>query len=132
MQDTKPNWPVVGKIYTWRHNNSLRTRVRSIEPDGNFERVTGLFVNADGTEDALPLTCYADSFRSLHFPEDKSPIPALVKALKWYAEQSRLARLIHSEGDAGRHALADDGGKMAREALALAGESEKESEDAPK
>ena len=32
--------------------------------------------------------------------------------------KARLARLIHSEGDAGRHALQDDGGLMARQALA--------------
>lgn len=38
--------------------------------------------------------------------------------LEWYGEQSRLARLIHSEGDVGRHALAADGGKRARAALA--------------
>lgn len=36
------------------------------------------------------------------------------RALEWYGEQARLARLIHSEGDAGRNALADDGGKRAR------------------
>lgn len=39
-------------------------------------------------------------------------------ALEWYGEQARLARLIHSEGDKGRQALADDGGKRARQALA--------------
>lgn len=38
--------------------------------------------------------------------------------LAWYGEQSRLARLIHSEGDAGRHALQADGGNRARAALA--------------
>lgn len=43
---------------------------------------------------------------------------ALVEALEWYAEQSRLCRLIHSEGDAGRDALQADGGKKARAALA--------------
>lgn len=43
---------------------------------------------------------------------------ALVKAVEWYGEQSRLCRLIHSEGDAGRHALARDGGERARAALA--------------
>jgi hypothetical protein len=41
-------------------------------------------------------------------------------ALEWYGEQSRLCRLIHSEGDAGRNALAADGGKRAKEALAAA------------
>lgn len=43
---------------------------------------------------------------------------ALVEALEWYGEQARLARLIHSEGDAGRHALAADGGKRASDVLA--------------
>lgn len=41
----------------------------------------------------------------------------LAKELEWYGEQSRLARLIHSEGDAGRNAIASDGGKRARAAL---------------
>ncbi len=40
------------------------------------------------------------------------------EALDWYRENTRLARLIHREGDAGRHALADDGGKIAAKALA--------------
>ena len=38
--------------------------------------------------------------------------------LAWYGEQSRLARLIHSGGDAGRRALQADGGNRARAALA--------------
>ena len=45
-------------------------------------------------------------------------VQALVEALEWYREQARLARLIHSEGDAGRHALQADGGKRAAAALA--------------
>ena len=45
-------------------------------------------------------------------------IKALEDALEWYAEQARLCRLIHSEGDAGRQSLSDDGGKRARAALA--------------
>ena len=44
----------------------------------------------------------------------------LVEALEWYAEQARLCRLIHSEGDSGRAALSDDGGKRARAALSAA------------
>ena len=40
------------------------------------------------------------------------------KALEWYGENARLCRLIHSEGDKGRHALSDDGGSRARTALA--------------
>ena len=42
----------------------------------------------------------------------------LREALEWYAEQVRLSRLIHSEGDKGRNALAADGGEKARAALA--------------
>lgn len=38
--------------------------------------------------------------------------------LAWYGEQSRLARIIHSEGDSGRHALQADGGHRARDAIA--------------
>ena len=44
-------------------------------------------------------------------------IERLRAALAWYGEQARLCRLIHSEGDAGRHALDNDGGKRARAAL---------------
>ena len=46
----------------------------------------------------------------------------LVEALDWYREQARLARLIHSEGDKGRHALQGDGGKRAAAALAKFGD----------
>ena len=42
----------------------------------------------------------------------------LVEALQWYREQGHLCRLIHSGGDTGRNALAQDGGKRATAALA--------------
>jgi hypothetical protein len=54
-------------------------------------------------------------------------IVVLREALEWYGEQARLARLVHSEGDTGRHNLADDGGKRARATL-TATEPAKESE----
>lgn len=44
-------------------------------------------------------------------------VQRLREALAWYGEQSRLARLIHKDGDAGRNAIAADGGKRARAAL---------------
>lgn len=44
-------------------------------------------------------------------------IEELEADLAWYGEQARLARLIHSGGDAGRHALAADGGSRARAIL---------------
>lgn len=45
---------------------------------------------------------------------------ALVEALGFYELQTRLCRLIHSEGDAGRNALAKDGGEIARAAVSSA------------
>ena len=45
-------------------------------------------------------------------------VRALVADLEWYGEQARLARVIHSEGDKGRHMLASDGGSRASAALA--------------
>lgn len=45
-------------------------------------------------------------------------VGAILAVLWWYGEQARLARLIHSEGDAGRNALQADGGAKARAILA--------------
>ena len=63
---------------------------------------------------ALPVLIHeaADYIEALESERD-----ALREALEWYGEQARLARLIHSEGDAGRHALAEDGGARARAAI---------------
>jgi hypothetical protein len=47
----------------------------------------------------------------------------LVGALCWYGEQARLARLVHGEGDVGRHELQMDGGKRARAILHELGET---------
>jgi hypothetical protein len=46
-------------------------------------------------------------------------VTELETALAWYGEQARLSRLIHSGGDAGRHALANDGGKRAAQLLGI-------------
>lgn len=48
----------------------------------------------------------------------RKEIAGLREGLGWYAEQTRLCRLIHSEGDAGRNALAKDGGQRARNLIA--------------
>ena len=48
----------------------------------------------------------------------EAKVARMVGALEWYQEQARLCRLIHKEGDAGRLALSDDGGKRAAAALA--------------
>ena len=40
----------------------------------------------------------------------------LERSLTWYGENARLARLAHTEGDAGRSNIAEDGGRRARAA----------------
>jgi hypothetical protein len=44
-------------------------------------------------------------------------VAELEGVVKWYGEQARLARLIHSEGDEGRHAINMEGGSRSRAAL---------------
>ena len=56
----------------------------------------------------------------------REEVEKLKVALAWYGEQARLARLVHSEGDRGRHALADDGGKRASAALTQETEEKKD------
>lgn len=48
----------------------------------------------------------------------RAEVVRLRGALEWYGENTRLARLSHSEGDLGRDNLARDGGKISRAALA--------------
>lgn len=57
----------------------------------------------------------AEAAASLTHQTEK--VALLEQELAWYGEQARLARLIHSEGDKGRNALAADGGRRARSAL---------------
>lgn len=49
--------------------------------------------------------------------EPQGYVDALEEALRWYGENARLCRLIHSGGDAGRYALSADGGQLAKDAL---------------
>lgn len=69
---------------------------------------------------ARALLAAAADVRALSAPPVNGVNAELVEALKWYGEQARLCRLVHSEGDKGRHALAEDGGKRARAALEAA------------
>jgi hypothetical protein len=57
-------------------------------------------------------------FEPLYTHPPTADVQELVEALRWYQEQARLCRMIHSEGDAGREALADDGGNRAKSVLA--------------
>lgn len=85
------------------------------------ERATEALVEAKATIEAqqaeiAELRRIAQA-RKEHGREQRAEIMDLREALEWYGENARLCRLIHSEGDAGRHALSEDGGKRARAAL---------------
>jgi hypothetical protein len=73
---------------------------------------------ASGAMPDLKTFAQADYTARIIAALDLDKVAALEGALDWYREQARLARLIHSEGDAGRHALQADGGKRAAAALA--------------
>ena len=47
----------------------------------------------------------------------RNRIAELEDVVRWYGEQARLCRLIHSEGTAGRVALSADGGERAASVL---------------
>ena len=80
-------------------------RIRNLELE--VERLRGLLTECDGKLGRKP----CQNGRCMKFVRMR-------EALEWYEEQTRLARLIHSEGDKGRNALAADGGKKACAALA--------------
>lgn len=84
-------------------------RVRELEREcGQWQEASGQAnVRAEQLEDKWD----AEKARADGLAAD---VAELVAALEWYGEQARLARLIHSEGDAGRQAIASDGGKRAR------------------
>lgn len=104
---------------TWRYSINYG-------PDGeeNFANVyaaDGQFVGNLRTHHAISI---CNAFAVIHLDEamaalreKEERVKALEEVLEWYGEQSRLARLIHREGDAGRHAIAADGGKRARSVL---------------
>lgn len=52
----------------------------------------------------------------------KSAIADLVGVLKLYEKNAAICRLIHKEGDSGRHWLSADGGKLARIVIEKYGE----------
>lgn len=65
-----------------------------------------------------PCSCIAPTPTPLAAALEVPEVRDMMVLLAWYGEQARLARLIHSEGDMGRHALQADGGKKAKAALA--------------
>lgn len=121
MQDSTPNWPVVGGVYAVKIDpNNLRLRVASIEIDGPNQMVTAFFVKNDGSEDSLPLTCYPQSFREVTLSGYQSPVPALVAALKaiQFKGHNQVCPICKGTKKTGHGAMCD-----VRLALALAGET---------
>ena len=81
--------------------------------------INATFLSLDAAKAAAQADYDARILSALDMQPTVSPdVAVLVEALRWYSEQTRLCRLIHKEGDAGRHALDGDGGKRARAAIA--------------
>lgn len=87
----------------WATLNGMSTRL----PDGKRQFVGGW--SEDASRDRVTKFVRADIAERER--------AELVEVLRWYGENARLARLIHSEGDIGRHAISSDGGKRARALL---------------
>ena len=125
--------PEAGKPFAYTTQTSIDIMKERPEHSGSF----CLFLPFDGMDEikgvtfvplyAAPQPQAVITGQRVHSPPDVDNRPfcdchqeygeGLIEALKWYGEQARLCRLIHSEGDAGRHALSADGGKRANAAL---------------
>lgn len=83
------------------------------------DRNESLYPVEQARADALTIVALHNAFPELEatIRAQAAQIAAMREALEWYGEQSRLCRLIHREGDPGRKALDDDGGKRASAAL---------------
>ena len=77
----------------------------------------GAEVTLDPSEALKPVYTFLAAANPARIIALVDEVERLRGALAWYGEQARLARLIHGEGDAGRNALAADGGTRARQAL---------------
>lgn len=71
----------------------------------------------DWPEDAKALLDVNEDAAKAEISRLRAELARKDAALQWYAENARLCRIIHMEGDKGRYALAEDGGKRARAAL---------------
>ena len=87
---------------TIEHAEALEARAEKAEAELDAVRGAALAMDKSASDALTSIIAERDALR---------------EALEWYGDQTRLARLIHSEGDAGRHALAEDGGDRARAAL---------------
>lgn len=97
--------------------------VRSLQANENTE----INILRRGRNEAHAAVSTLDSERQANeiltdeLDEIKAQLAEARELLRWYGKQARLCRLIHSEGDAGRAALSEDGGKNARAFLSRTG-----------
>jgi Lar family restriction alleviation protein len=110
-----------GAITAWN------TRQASVPVQGEpvaylYEKNGGRVLHFTRTPEFVTKMGHTETPLYTHAPTERERV--LLEALAWYGEQARLCRLIHSEGDSGRHALSDDGGKRALAAIAQAQEPE--------
>lgn len=117
VQHISTEWPRAGGVYQDNTYPDLRARVTAVI-DGE---VHATYIHRAGNEGGSLPRVSESVFRKRHHPEDQSPIPALVKALKAFLDDYDNAGLF-SETELQEHA------KQARSALALAGETGGESE----
>ena len=85
-------------------------------------------VIVNGPQPMGVLWSYADLPQKVQALKDASALNAqagVVEALQFYAEQGRLCRMIHREGEEARRALDKDGGEKARVALAAVKEKDR-------
>ena len=110
LPSVEPNWHIVTT------SNKMRVLANvHIEP-GNAMDVANASLIAAAPDMRETILALCDALDDLRAENER-----LRAELAWYGEQSRLARIIHSEGDSGRHALQADGGHRARAALAQKG-----------
>ncbi|WP_292960531.1 hypothetical protein [Novosphingobium sp. UBA1939] len=97
------------------HTDPIGNSLVMLDADGKCPAITGC--GPTSAANAAFIVALVNAYRS----GELVPVPRvekLIETLAWYGEQARLARLIHSEGDTGRHALQADGGKKARAFIA--------------
>ena len=71
----------------------------------------------DGGADAYAEMEEDDYGEWVSLEDHQARIAELEGVVRRYGEQARLCRLIHSEGDAARQWLSQDGGKLAKDTL---------------
>lgn len=124
MQDTKPNLPVVGGVYKHRKYD-ISARVLGIEGGEVINR----YIHPSGSDGGMGVQTSVEVFRMGWFPEDQSPIPALEKSLRAFDSMLRevvFGSYLDRAPEEKKRVMAF----LEANHVALAGESEKEIEDA--